>query len=180
LQKIPEIVGNNIYLRNVKVEDAATIVQWRNDFDLKYLAGVKPIDQASLETEINFAINSEDEAFIMVVKKLNDEPIGYIRLNRMPSESFKDILWLRMVIGKKEECGKGYGGEALRLVLDWLFNELNIHKVECETFNYNVRAIHFFEKVGFKREGLRRKGHFYNGEYYDVIMFGLLKEEYIG
>ena len=107
MRRIPNIIGDNIYLRSVKVEDAATIVRWRNDPDLKYLAGVQPIDRASLETEINFAINSEDEALVIIVKKLEGEPIGYIRFNRMPAE--ERIIWLRMVIGKKKNGIKDMG-----------------------------------------------------------------------
>lgn len=172
------LADKNIYLRNVQKEDALLLALWRNDAELQYLAGVQPVtDPVDLETEINSAVKSEKEAFVVVVRKADEKPIGYIRLNFWLGEK---IVWLRMVIGKKEDWNKKYGGEALKLLLCWLFNKLNVHKVECETYAYNARALHFFEKAGFKREGIRRKGHFYDGEYHDVVMFGLLKEEYCG
>ncbi len=174
-KQIPKITGSNLYLRNVQPEDASPLLVWRSDPELGYLAGVQKIDRAGIEAEINSALNSEKEAFIMIVKRADDEPIGYIRLNCW-FETEK-IVWLRVVVGRKDLWNRGYGAEAIKLLLNWLFDKQGVHKVECETFVYNARALYFFEKIGFKPEGVRRSAHFYEGSYYDVVMFGLLRED---
>ncbi|MCI0709573.1 MAG: GNAT family N-acetyltransferase [Chloroflexi bacterium] len=73
---------------------------------------------------------------------------------------------------------KGYGTEAMRLMLDYGFNELNLNRVELTVSSFNPRAIHVYKKVGFKEEGILRQCDYNDGQYYDVLVMSLLREEW--
>lgn len=71
-------------------------------------------------------------------------------------------------------AGRGYGTEATNLMLEFGFGILNLHRIQLEVYSINERAIHVYEKVGFKREGVLRDAQYYNNAYYDtIVMIGL-------
>ena len=85
---------------------------------------------------------------------------------------------LGIFIGEKEERSKGYGTEAIKLLLDFGFNYLNLHEIKLDVYEFNKRAIKCYEKIGFKEYGRRRKCKFINGKYYDSIEMDILAEEF--
>ncbi len=174
----PYLRGNSVYLRPVEVSDAPLIQGWHNEPELRKLSGAPRLVSSLLteEKDIKDSLESEDEVYLMIVKKADNKPIGFIRLNGLTS--FERTVWLRMSIGDKTSWDKGYGSDAMRCVLYWLFYEVNIHRVELETYATNERALKFFDHIGFKREGVRRQAHFADGKYYDIVCFGLLRNEF--
>ncbi len=174
----PYLVGQSVYLRPVEIDDATQIQTWHNDPEIRKLAigGRLPYTKDGEEEDIKNASKSDKAAYLMIVKKSDDKPIGFIRLDFW--SPFHGIVWLSMIIGDKNSWRQGYGSDALRAVLRWLFHELNVHRVELETFATNERALKFFKKIGFKQEGVRRQAHFSEGRYHDVVLFSLLKEEF--
>jgi RimJ/RimL family protein N-acetyltransferase len=174
----PFLPGKNIYLRPVEITDAALIQKWHNDPELRKLGsgGELSTTKEKEEEDIKNTHSSKDQAYFMIVKKSDNKSIGFIRLNCLTGSSRN--VWLRMIIGDKNSWGGNYASSALHAVLEWLFYELTIHRVSLETYSTNKRALRFFEKMGFKREGISREAHFADGRYYDIICFGLLKNEY--
>lgn len=96
------------------------------------------------------------------------------------SNSTKKNGWgeLGIVIGKKEEHGKGYGTEALKLVCDFAFNQLRLNRVELICWDFNAKGRRAYEKVGFVQEGVRRSKRYRNGMFHDEICYGLLKKDW--
>jgi len=85
---------------------------------------------------------------------------------------------LGITIGEKQEWGKGYGTEAVALMLDYGFFILNLNNIMLTVFDYNLRAKRCYEKVGFKIMGKRRKARFFAGKYHDEIYMDILAEEF--
>ena len=85
---------------------------------------------------------------------------------------------MRIAINRKDDFGQGYGSEAMILALHYGFGMLNLHRIELEVLAFNERAIHVYEKLGFKREGVRRDGYFYNHQYYDAVTMSMLEDEF--
>jgi RimJ/RimL family protein N-acetyltransferase len=85
-----------------------------------------------------------------------------------------------MGFGDRQNWGKGYGTEAMRLALNFAFNELNLHRVQLSVFDYNERAIALYEKMGFVREGVYREYLQRDGKRYDMYLYGLLRREWPG
>ena len=73
-----------------------------------------------------------------------------------------------------EECDKGYGTDALRALIGYLFKKLTLHRVWLGTYEHNKRAIRAYEKVGFKKEGLMREDAFICGKYVNTIILSIL------
>ncbi|KHO62627.1 GCN5 family acetyltransferase [Thermoanaerobacter sp. YS13] len=99
--------------------------------------------------------------------------------------SYNNVDWknrnceIAIMIGEEKHRNKGYGTEALNLLLDFIFNELNLHRVELRVYDFNERAIKSYEKCGFKKEGLLREVVYKHGKYINEYVMGILKEEFI-
>ena len=86
--------------------------------------------------------------------------------------------YIRLGIGEAESRRRGYGSQALSMLLRYAFGELNLFRVTAVVPAYNEGAIHLFQKFGFMEEVRRRKALFRDGEFWDVIGFGLLNAEW--
>jgi ribosomal-protein-alanine N-acetyltransferase len=77
-----------------------------------------------------------------------------------------------------EHQRKGYCTEAVQIILDYLFLNWNIHRIQCLTHPKNIPSQKLLEKIGFVKEGVLRKYFFMNGEWVDLIMYSRLREEW--
>ena len=106
----------------------------------------------------------------------DNRPIGSIGLERISPTNHHAMFGI--VIGEKSHWEKGYGTEATRLILDYGFSQLNLHRIWSGAIAFNERSIRLHKKVGFREEGRQRKHIFINGEFHDHVMFGLLRDEW--
>jgi RimJ/RimL family protein N-acetyltransferase len=81
-------------------------------------------------------------------------------------------------IGEPEDWGKGYGTDAMRVLLRYAFTELGLHRVSLGVFEYNPRAIRSYQKAGFQIEGRERQLLLREGRRWDALMMGILREEW--
>ncbi len=81
-------------------------------------------------------------------------------------------------IGNKNIRGKGYGKEALKILLDYGFNDRDFHRIQLNVLEFNHGAIALYEKAGFKKEGVFREFVLREGSRYDLYLYGLLKREW--
>ena len=84
------------------------------------------------------------------------------------------------MIGEKDFWGRGYGTEALKLVVNYAFNRLNLHKIYAGINSSNKASIRAYQKVGFKVEGRKREERYIDGRYHDTMIMGLISNEYQG
>ena len=89
------------------------------------------------------------------------------------------ICGFRIALFNKEYFGMGIGYRAVYETIKYAFEELKLHRIELEVFDYNKRAKRTYEKVGFKEEGRQRDGLFFKKEYHDVILMSILEGEFI-
>lgn len=85
---------------------------------------------------------------------------------------------MRIAIDQKVDFNKGYGSQSLILALHYGFGMKNLHRIELEVLNINKRAIHVYEKLRLKKEGIKRDGCFFNHRHYDLITMSILEEEF--
>ncbi|MGB1253365.1 MAG: GNAT family N-acetyltransferase [Candidatus Promineifilaceae bacterium] len=173
----PILTGTRINLRPITVDDAAGMFASLSDEESMRLTGT----QASFTFEQVEAfcqrISTADDRVDYAIT-LKDDPayIGEVVLN--------DIDWdnrsanFRITLGSSAYFGKGYGSEATRLIIDFGFRQLKLHRIELEVYDFNPRAQHVYEKVGFKREGIRRDTLLWNGVYQSAIGMSILEDEY--
>lgn len=169
--------GERVYLRPVEREDLPLIRKWANDPEIRALTGeVTPMSQAAAEEWFERVQADRDRVWFIVALKENDRPIGEAGLLRMfPAWRTTD---LSIILGEKDAWGKGYGSEALHLLLDYAFGALNFHRVAVGVVGFNERALRFYEKAGFKQEGIQRDGYYHNHAYHDFVMLSILEDEF--
>ena len=82
-------------------------------------------------------------------------------------------------LGNESQRGKGYGKEAMKLLLEYGFNKLNFHRIQLNVLEFNYGAIALYEKCGFKKEGIFREFVLRDGNRYNLLLYGLLKKEWL-
>ncbi len=87
--------------------------------------------------------------------------------------------WIGIVIGERDYWGKGYGTDAMRLIVQYGFLEANLRRVSLALHSYNARALKSYEKVGFKLEGTMRSEILREGRRTDSYFMGILREEWL-
>ncbi|CAH0121751.1 GNAT family N-acetyltransferase [Paenibacillus sp. CECT 9249] len=170
---------DRIKFRKMTAEDAELYHSWRNDMEV--MQTTSPLlDMHTLETTRDFVnhviLGSDSAKSYMIVDKASGAPIGVTSLTHIDYKNRNAECILD--IGAKRHWGKGYGTEALRLLLDYAFLEMNLHRVSLCVFSFNERAVKLYEKIGFKQEGITRQSLFRNGGWHDLIHMGILQTEY--
>ncbi|MFZ5918190.1 MAG: GNAT family N-acetyltransferase [Chloroflexota bacterium] len=172
------IYGEKTRLRHIEREDIPTFVRWFNDPEVReYLAIFRPMSRAEEEKWFERHLGDADSE-IFAIETQEGVHIGNIGLH--------DTHWqyrlveMGIVIGEKEYWGKGYGSDAIRTLLRFVFGEMNLHRVALRVRADNARAIRAYEKCGFQHEGIKREAIFANGRYYDELHLGILDREFEG
>jgi len=122
--------------------------------------------------------NSDVLFVIEAIEGASTKPIGSCGLHQINQKDRNAIFGI--VIGEKDYWSKGYGVEAARLIINYGFQQLNLHRISSSAIAFNERSIKLHEKVGFREEGHLRQAMFKNGQYYDRVEFGILREEWRG
>jgi RimJ/RimL family protein N-acetyltransferase len=170
------IKGEKVRLRAIEREDIPRFVQWLNDRELvRHLLRYMPLSKA--EEERWFERQLEDESSrVFAIETREGVHIGNIGLDKTDWKNGHAELGL--FIGEKEYWGQGYGSDAIMALLDFAFNEMNLHRVYLHVLAFNQRAIRCYEKCGFVLEGTERESIFREGRYHDQLLMGLLREEF--
>ncbi len=116
-----------------------------------------------------------DRLDLMIVDKSTGRCVGEVVLNEW--DELNESCNFRILIGPDGQ-DRGLGTEATRLIVDYAFAHLPLHRIGLEVYSFNPRAHRVYEKVGFVAEGTRRDALLYDGERIDAIMMSLLKPEW--
>jgi RimJ/RimL family protein N-acetyltransferase len=174
----PFLAGEHIYLRPLEPGDAPTLTPWFNDAEVtRNLLRGGPMSQRA-EEEWLAKVGQGDEAALGIVLRDGDRLIGSTGLHKIDWRNRHAAFGI--AIGVVEEWGKGYGAEATRLMVQHAFATLNLNRVWLEVYEFNQRGIRAYEKVGFQIEGRLRQHTFRDGRYWDVLVMGVLREEWTG
>lgn len=171
-----EIRGTNIILREQREDDAKFFTFWFNQPDIMFKCGFeKTVDEEKIKKDINIYHKQED-ALWFTITDLDGNIIGETGLLRMfPAWHCTD---LSIIIPDPQMQHKGYGTEAIRMMLDMAFSKYEMNRVSIGVVALNTNALAFYNKIGFKQEGIQEQGYFYNNEYSDFIMMRILRSEW--
>lgn len=172
----PFIDGERIYLREVRLSDVTeNYYRWMNDPEVVQYLETRffPYSREKIESYVRQMQEDADSAFMAVIVKNGDEHIGNIKIG--PINWFHRFADIALIIGEKKSWGRGYGTEAIKLVTDYAFNTLNLHKLTAGIYANNIGSIEAFKKAGFSVEGVRKKQRLYHGEYVDEVILGITR-----
>ena len=151
--------------------------EWDEDSEYKRLLNDSPAAQiAGSIAKEHFKENNGNGALFMVHTAPDDRVIGFIELDGFDWAARSG--WVGIGIGNPEYRGKGYGTEAMQLLLAYAFKELNLNRVNLNVFAYNERAIRSYEKCGFKYEGTQREVIYKEDQRWALIDMGILRNEW--
>jgi RimJ/RimL family protein N-acetyltransferase len=171
------LIGERTFLRPFQKRDLIHFQRWSDDAELRKLIGeVAPMSRTEIEKWYKDLLADQDRVWFAIVLKKHNRVIGEAGLLRMcrPFHSTD----MTIIIGEKDEWGKGYGTEVGRLLLDYAFKKLGFHKISIGVVGFNKRALKFWESLGFKKEGVKRDDYFYDCTYSDCVMMSILEDEY--
>lgn len=173
----PFMIGERIYLRPVEPEDVDRFVRWFNDPEVRATISTSfPMNRLREREFLDGLYKDHQDVILAIVVREGNAHIGVVSLHRMGLPNRNASFGI--MIGEKSCWDKGYGTEATRLMLDYGFRTLNLHRVTLWVYATNTRAIHVYEKVGFREEGRKRESEYRDGAYQDDVLMGILEREW--
>ncbi len=173
------LIGERVRLRSIEREDIPTFVRWFNDPEVRqYLLMYEPMSKAKEERWFEEMLGRKNDFLFAIEAQIGEQwvHIGNVGLHRIDWKNRTAVFGI--ALGEKAYWGQGFGTDATRTILRFAFEELNLHRVELEVFDFNPRAIRSYEKAGFRHEGTHRQALFRYGRYHDVHLMGILQSEY--
>jgi RimJ/RimL family protein N-acetyltransferase len=172
-----KIVGERLYLSPFNAEDTESIIKWAEWMNEKTIADTYGghHNLVSLTSAKKTIAELKGYRFDIVLLS-GDELIGHISLHDI--DHHNRHAFMGICIGGEANRNKGYGTEAIRLVLDYGFNTLNLHNIMLSVHADNVTGIACFKNVGFRDAGRRREWLFKSGKYIDVLYMDILDYEF--
>lgn len=173
------IEGTSIYLREVRESDVNdNYYSWLNNSEVNQYLETRyyPRSKENILEYVKHMDGLGNEIFFAICDKQSDKHIGNIKLG--PINWIHRFCDISLLIGDKSFWGKGIATEAIRLVCEFGFHTLNLHKIKAGCYEQNKGSAKAFEKAGFIKEGLLKNQWIVNGHYYDEIILGLCVEDY--
>ncbi len=170
--------GKSVYLTEYRLEELKDIMDLINDWEIQSTLHPGPISPLSHEDHVdwfheNRKNRSQSHAFAIRTLK-DDIYIGRCAYNSVDHKN--RFCFIGIMINHKRFQNKGHGTEALSLLINYIFNELNLRKIYLKVFASNERAIHVYKKLGFEVEGVLKKHLFRNGEYIDDLIMAKYRD----
>jgi RimJ/RimL family protein N-acetyltransferase len=168
--------GLKVYLSPIRSEDAELFVRFMNKEDVRILARSRRdvMNDANVKGMLE-DLQKREEGFV-IRRTADDVAIGYGLL--LDRDQYNRESMLSITIGEPENRGKGFGEEAIRLLLKHAFIDLNLESVHLGVYEYNKAAIHVYEKAGFKYAGKRRHSRIIGNRMYDEVIMDMIAEDY--
>ncbi|MFB5763720.1 GNAT family N-acetyltransferase [Paenibacillus medicaginis] len=169
--------GKTVYLRPVREEDMASFYEAVCDEEIRYMTGTKKTFTMEQLYEHFERITKDETRHDFAICLVNDDTIiGDLSILEIDADNRK--AFFRIALHNKLYFNKGYGTEAVRLAMEFSFENLKLNRLQLEVFSHNVRGVKAYEKAGFKKEGILRQSLLYNNQYFDEIIMGMLKQDY--
>ena len=164
-----EIIGKRVKLCFIQQGDTENIIKWRNkdfvrrNFIFQELF-TKEIHEKWLKTKVDTG-----EVVQFIIYQLEDNiPVGSVYLRDIDRRNEKAEYGI--FIGEENALGKGIGSEAAKLILEYAFDHLKLHKVMLRVFAHNIRAIQSYKNANFVEEAYLKEEVKIDGNFYDIIL----------
>lgn len=169
-----KIQGEKVYLSPIHSDDIEKVIEWLSDIEIS--RGLSVAAQIITIESGRASFQSVDSDFFAIVTQEGDRLIGTCGYwNTDSTQRNSEVI---MMIGERNNLGKGYGTDAMKLLLEFGFNIRNLHSIRLRVYSFNERGIRSYEKCGFKQIGYFREAGRIDGEYYDEILMDILEHEY--
>lgn len=172
---IPHLRGEHIDLCVLRTDEEAInlYTKWMNDENISiWIHHNDTLDYYNNELEWATQKRNRNENYWCIIEKETGNLIGTCDCNGVRNVS------IGICIGEFNGRNKGYGTEAIKLMLKFIFEEKNAHRAQLRVVADNLRAYNCYKKLGFTEYGRERESCYYHGKYVDLIEMDMLKKEY--
>ena len=170
------LTGSKVTLRALERGDLQTVWELRNDAAIEIISNGPPRPRSMAELEASFEKLTADREMHAFAIEANGRMVGQCNLRSIDAVHRRAELGIALLA---EEIGKGYGSDAVRVLLDYAFRHLNLHKVSLDTLSTNEPALRAYRACGFVEEGRLRSHEWSDGRYVDLVLMGVLRDEWI-
>lgn len=168
-----ELRCKELVLRSISDRDTEDILKWRNSEGIrKYFIDQKKLGREDHECWLREKVETGRVIQFMILKKEDRHAIGTVYLQNIDHRNRKAEYGI--FIGEDRQTGKGFGTAAGRLLIEYAFGSLNLHKLYLRVYEDNSRAIASYEKAGFQKEALLRDDVFVNGRFRNIVLMGVV------
>ena len=175
MEFMPIFEGKLIRLASPESDDDPIIAGWtRDDIYMRNLDD-DPVVPLSVD-RLRDRPQHGDYGF-HVRTLVDDTLIGFVALFNISGRNQTGEMAIG--IGNPAYRGKGYGSDTLRVILRYAFDELNLHHLGLTVMAYNIAAVTAYERVGFVKEGVRREVVTRAGQRHDLVLYGILRNEWL-
>jgi RimJ/RimL family protein N-acetyltransferase len=174
------IKGKKVILRPVTEKDFTLLHKWiNNPAVLGFWYGKDKLRSMKWVKDHFLSIIKNESNSSCWIIEVSGEPIGFM-YNTIckDDDKFTGRVELDILIGDDKKRGKGYGADALKAMIYYAFKVQKAQRVYLTPHIKNVRAIHVYEKVGFKKEGILRSFEKFEGKWIDCVMMSIIKGEF--
>ncbi len=173
MKYIKKLAGERCYLSPISLEDAELYTKWLNDLEITQYLNISVLN-VSLQGEKEALQRLAKEHNYAVVDNKSNNLIGNCGLHNW--DKINQTAEIGIFIGDKEYLGKGYGTEAMTLLIRFAFDYLNIQSILLRVFSYNERAKACYGKVGFREIGVWKESRVQKGKRHDTIFMEITPE----
>ena len=160
-----------VSLREVRSVDLASVFEWLNEYSLRTLsAPYKPVSWLEHVNWVEKKLAEGAETFFVITH--NDNAIGVINLST-PNPIHRSAEF-SIRIGNVNDRGKGFGTEALKQLVRYCWNDLNLHRLSLSVISSNHHAIKSYINAGFAIEGELRDAAFISGEWRNMTVMAIV------
>ena len=182
-QNFTDILGSNVSIKPFNFEKiySEEYLRWLRDREVLVTLNLtsylkKPIEVSEVEQYCRALLESKNNIFCAIHERCTDLFIGTCKIGGI--DEFSGVADIGILIGEKRFWGKGIGSETISLLSDYAFNELSMRKLTGGAMSLNKPMLNIFDRLGFVKEGVRRKQDRVGSDFVDHILFGCFKNEF--
>ncbi len=171
------LYDDTVVLRPLERDDVPRLLGWINDQAVLHYLKVRGMMTAEQEEDWVERIRESTTDLVLGIERKEDRRfVGVVGLHGV--KQIDRHAEYGIMLGDRKCWGQGLGTAAGRLILDYGFNRMNLHRILLQVLAFNPRGEKSYEKLGFVHEGRMREHEWKDGEYHDMVFMGLLREEF--
>jgi RimJ/RimL family protein N-acetyltransferase len=173
------LVGERVRLRGVRDDDLPALARWAMDPGrmATLSSRVAPPSEAAAKERIAEWSANQDGDLGFAIETLDEPPVLIGTIGLWGAQAKDRCATLGIALGR-EHIGRGYGTDAMRVIVGYGFREMGLHRIQLSVAPFNPAGIRAYQKAGFVEEGRRRQAVLHDGRWYDDVLMSTLDHEW--
>ncbi|MFN4219838.1 MAG: GNAT family N-acetyltransferase [bacterium] len=171
--------GKNVFLTPIERHNLVSVHQWLKELDNFFYFSdqfITPPTLDEIEIWYNSLINNNKNKVFIINHNETKVSLGMVELSKIDWKNRN--AYIGVLIGNRNQRGKGFATESLKILINLAFQYWNLHKLYALIVDNNLPSIKLFEKMNFTKEAVLIQSYFVDNEYHDQFLYSLLRNDY--